>query len=348
MNRFLYDGAGPSERPDSGANITSVIIWVKCYGWKSKILFFKLVKSIMDERDCMILQYLSEDLNLTKAAERLYITQPALTYRIQQIEKQFNARIIVKTGKGIRLTAEGERIVTYAKKMLIDLRNIKDFIESMRNEEEGILRIGVPSYYGLHILPRILGDFLALFPRVQFNVTTGLSDEIYQLLMDEDIHVAIVHGDFQWVDQKFLIQEEHISIIYQGDLDMGNLPSLPRISYKVPKIGKGSMASTHASLSQIIENWWFERYKESPTITMQVDSYETCKEMVKHGLGYAIIPNNFIKNNDQLQSIQLLNINGLPIKRNNWMLYREIALQYPIVDRFVKYFKNVVRKPSQF
>ena len=91
----------------------------------------------MDQRDCTILQYLSEDLNLTKAAERLYMTQPALTYRIQQIEKEFNTRLIVKTGKGIRFTPEGERVVKFARKMLIDLRNTKDFVENMRKKRKG-------------------------------------------------------------------------------------------------------------------------------------------------------------------------------------------------------------------
>jgi DNA-binding transcriptional LysR family regulator len=133
----------------------------------------------MDQRDCTILQYLSEDLNLTKAAERLYMTQPALTYRIQQIEKEFNARLIVKTGKGIRFTPEGERVLKFARKMLIDLRNTKEFVESMRKQEEGILKIGVSSYYGLHILPGLLRDFRNLYSKIQFNVTTGWSDEIY-------------------------------------------------------------------------------------------------------------------------------------------------------------------------
>jgi DNA-binding transcriptional LysR family regulator len=138
------------------------------------------------------------------------------------------------------------------------------------------------------------------------------------LLRNEDIHIAIVRGKFQWFDQKYLMREEDISIIYQGHLDVDHLPSLPRINFKAPKIGNKSVVSTHASLNQIIESWWYERYNEPPTNTMQVDSYDTCKEMVKSGLGYAIIPSSFVNKNDQLNSIPIFNKNGLPIKSHSF------------------------------
>ncbi|MXQ55706.1 helix-turn-helix domain-containing protein [Shimazuella alba] len=62
----------------------------------------------MNEQDCLLMGYLDEERNLTRTAERLYITQPALTYRLQQIEKEFGVSIIVKDKRGIRLTPEGE------------------------------------------------------------------------------------------------------------------------------------------------------------------------------------------------------------------------------------------------
>lgn len=70
----------------------------------------------MDEKDCLILQYLYKDQNLTKAAERLYMTQPALTYRVRQIEKEFQTEILAKNGKNIKMTPAGEYLVSYAKK----------------------------------------------------------------------------------------------------------------------------------------------------------------------------------------------------------------------------------------
>ncbi|SDN24347.1 DNA-binding transcriptional regulator, LysR family [Paenibacillus sp. yr247] len=298
----------------------------------------------MNEKDCLMLQYISEEQNLTKAAERLYITQPALTYRLQQIEKEFGVPIFTKSSKGVKLTPEGEYLVAYAKKNLIDLRNTKDYLVNMRGEVKGNLRIGVFSYFGLHNLPPLLRNFINTYPNVQINVNTGWSDEIFELLVLEDIHVAIVRGEFQWFDEKYLINEGNICIISQEEIAIDSLPSLSRINYKVPKqIGKssGSYVQSHSSLSRTIEDWWYERFKEPPIITMQVDTYETCKEMVKNGLGYAIIPSIFVRPDDGLHVINLVRNNGESIKRNTWMLYRETSLQYTMVNRFVSYIKNL-------
>ncbi|MET1180911.1 LysR family transcriptional regulator [Peribacillus simplex] len=292
----------------------------------------------MDEKDCMMLQYISEEQNITKAAERLYITQPALTYRLRQIEKVFGVPVIMKNGKGIKLTQEGEYLVTYSQKVLLDLRKTKEYVVNMRNEVEGHLRIGVSSYYGLYKLPPILKSFISTYPKVQINVDTGWSAEIFELLLQEDIHVGILKGDYQWYDQKYLISEENICIISQEEINLDSLPSQPRINFK---ISKKTGSYSYSSLSQTIDDWWHERFNESPQITMQVDSYETCKEMVKNGLGYAIIPRTFVNPSDQLYSIDLIRKNGQAIKRNTWMLYRETSLQFTIVERFVNYIKSL-------
>ncbi|MGG0662811.1 LysR family transcriptional regulator [Viridibacillus arvi] len=292
----------------------------------------------MNEKDCMMLQYISEEQNITKAAERLYITQPALTYRLRQIEKEFGVPVIIKNGKGIKLTQEGEYLVTYSQKVLSDLRKAKEYVINMRNEAEGHLRIGVSSYYGLYKLPLILKSFISTYPKVQINVDSGWSHEIYELLLHEDIHVGIVKGDYQWYDQKYLINEESICVISEEEINLDILPKIPRINFKVSKPG-GS--NRYSSLSQTIDDWWYERFNESPQITMQVDSYETCKEMVKNGLGYAIIPRSFVNPSDELYTIDLIRKNGQAIKRNTWMLYRELSLQFTIVERFVNYIKSL-------
>lgn len=292
----------------------------------------------MDEKDCLMLQYLSQDGSLTKAAERLYTTQPALTYRLRQIEKEFGVPVIVKNGKGIKLTQEGEYLVTYSQKLLLFMRNAKDHVVNMRNEVEGNLRIGVSSYYGLYKLPNVLKDFLNQYPKVQINVDSGWSAEVFELLLQEDIHVGIVKGDYQWYDQKYLMSEENICMISREKIDLDSLPKLPRINFK---LSKRTGSFSYSSLSQTIDDWWHERFKESPLITMQVDSYETCKEMVKNGYGYAFIPKSFLHSTDELYWTDLIRKNGQAIKRNTWMLYRESSMQLSIVERFVNYIKNL-------
>ncbi|WP_248929595.1 LysR family transcriptional regulator [Paenibacillus hamazuiensis] len=292
----------------------------------------------MNEKDCVLLQYLMEEQSLTKAAERLYITQPALTYRLHQLEKEFGVPIIVKNAKGAKLTPEGEYLAAYAKKSLDDLNKMKDYITNMRNEVKGTLRLGVASYFGLYKLPPLLKKFKDHYPDVQINVTCALSPEILDQLHQEEIHVGVVRGEYSWHGAKSLLHDESICIISKEALDLERLPELPQIHYKEPKIKAASPAPSR--LSETIQAWWHERYDAPPTITMQVDAYETCKEMVKHGLGYSIVPGVFVSPEDGLHTVDLIRKNGEPIKRNTWMLYQETSLSLAIVDRFVQFMKT--------
>ncbi|MFD0693155.1 LysR family transcriptional regulator [Paenibacillus sp. GCM10027628] len=292
----------------------------------------------MNEKDCMMLLYLAEEQSLTKAAERLYITQPALTYRLQQMEKEYGVPIIVKTAKGTRLTPEGNYLVAFAKKTLIDLNKMKDYITNMRNEVKGTLRLGVSSYFGLYKLPPLLKKFKEYCPDVQINVTSALSPEILDLLHQEEIHVGVIRGEYPWFGSKHLLHDEHIYIISKEEIVLERLPELPHIHYKEPKIKAAS--STNSPLSETIQSWWHERFSSPPTITMRVDTYETCKEMVKQGLGYSIVPGVFVSPQDRLHTLELVRKNGEYIKRNTWMLYREPSLELAIVNRFVHFMKS--------
>ncbi|WP_249860456.1 LysR family transcriptional regulator [Paenibacillus konkukensis] len=296
----------------------------------------------MNEKDCIMLQYVAEEQSLTKAAERLYITQPALTYRLHQMEKEFGVPIIVKNAKGTRLTPEGEYLAQYSKKMLDELGRMKEYIANMRNEVKGNLRIGVASYFGLYKLPPLLKQFRDMYSEVQMNVTCGLSTEIIELLIREEIQVGVVRGEYPWFEGKHLLHDEHICLVSQKELAMEELPSLPQICYKQPRFYAGSYAPL--PFGETVSAWWHERFHEPPLVTMQVDSYETCKEMVKHGLGYTIIPGIFVSPEDRLHKVELFRKNGQPMKRHTWMLYKEHSLQLATVDRFVSFMKEQHRQ----
>lgn len=284
----------------------------------------------MDERDCLILQYIFEEQNFTKAAERLYITPPALTYRIQQMETDFGVRIIEKRGKHIEFTPEGEYLVSRARRQLLELDKVKDYILNMSGEVQGKLKIGVSRVFAYYKLPFILRDFINVFPRVEMNLTTGFSYDIHKLLENEDIHLGIVRGNYKWPEHKQLIKEENICIVSSDKICVDDLPELPRIYYN------------HSRLSNALINyWWYERFNVPPLITMNIDNYEVCKEMVKCALGYAIIPEAFFNPEDKLYSIDLVRKNGKKIKVSTWLMYKKSSLQLTIVDKFVNYIKSL-------
>src|SRR5881394_2029418 len=127
----------------------------------------KGIYGAMNEKDWIILQTIFEEHNISKAAEKLYISQPALTYRLQQLEREFGTMIVARGKRGVEFTSQGEYIAQYARDMILQLRNTKEFVQNMDKEIKGILRIGVSSIFARYELPTILNEFVKQYPNVE-------------------------------------------------------------------------------------------------------------------------------------------------------------------------------------
>ena len=277
-----------------------------------------------------MLDVLYTEKNITKTAQQLYVSQPSLTYRIQQIEQKFNVEIIVRKKTGIEFTVEGERIALYAKKMILELEKLKNQIANTGDTVKGILKLGVSSTFAHYKLPELLKNFLERNPKVEINVKTGWSSEVLQRVQKEDVHIGIVRGEPHWQEQKHLLHTETINVVSTQEIDLNYLPQLPRINYK-----------TDVLLKTVIDNWWQSKYKSQPPFaTMEVDNIHTCKELVKKGLGYAVLPNICLQENESFYTYPLKDANEDTVIRHTWLIYRDELLELSQIRAFIDFAKQ--------
>jgi DNA-binding transcriptional LysR family regulator len=283
----------------------------------------------LDEKDWVALRLLYEEKNISRAAERLYISQPALTYRLKNIEKEFGTSIFFKIRGGIEFTSEGTHLAGYAEEMIIKLQKTKDYMLNMQNEVRGTLRLGVSSNFAQYKLPKILKKFSIKYPLVQFNVNTGWSTEIMNLLDSASVQLGILRGNYEWYGIKTLLHKERLCLISKTEVDLENLPNLPFINYK-----------TDSSLKSLMNGWWHDRFTEPPLVTMETDRQETCKEMVKNGLGVSILPEICMQPSDNLYTYGLSYKNEEHVLRNTWLMYNEESLKLSSVKNFIGFLNS--------
>lgn len=284
----------------------------------------------MEDKDWLLLQTLYEQQNITKTAEILFISQPAITYRIQQLEKEFGIIIIHRGRRGVEFTPQGESLVKYAKDMILQLHKTKEYLLSIDNKVAGTLKVGSTNSLATYKLPHILKKFSTLFPDVEFKVLTKMSSELVNLVFKQDVHVGFIRHELGWPDEKQLLMVENICIVSKSEVHINELPSLSRIVYK-----------TDSSLENTIDNWWKATFSKPPTITMEVDKMETCKEMVINGLGYAIMPDLLLHDIPEIFKYQLKTKYGEPILRKSWMIYRKESMQMALIKAFVDFVKDI-------
>jgi DNA-binding transcriptional LysR family regulator len=284
----------------------------------------------MEYRDWKVIKILFEQKNITRTAELLYISQPALTKRLQQIEKNFGVQIIIRGKRGIHFTPQGEYLVKCANEMLKKLQEINDNIINMDEKVMGTLRIGASYLVTRTKLPRLLKLFKDKYPDVEYSVTTGWSEQVYQSLINEDVQIGLLRGDYMWQEGKSVLFHEPLMLIYYKEINIEDLPNLPRIDYGSDK-----------KLKEMINNWWSDHFTVPPKVSMTVEKSDTCKEMIINGLGYAIIPGEVMDGTEDLFKIELSNKSGEPIVRDTWMFYHEESLDLKLVKAFVDFVNEL-------
>ncbi|MFT9846256.1 LysR family transcriptional regulator [Aneurinibacillus sp. REN35] len=284
----------------------------------------------MEDRDWVILKVLYEEKNITKAAQRLFMSQPSLTKQLRQIEEEFALQIVKRGRRGVHFTPQGEYLARCANDMTQKLREIAEAVRAMENDVAGTLRLGVSNYFTRYKLPRLLKLFQDQYPRVEFKVNTGWSREMGALVANHEVHVGFVRGEYKWSGEKLLLFTDMLCIASRHPIDKNALPQLPRIDYK-----------TEYGFKTIMDHWWMENYTEPPSIVMEVDQVETCKEMVRHGLGYAIMPRLMLEDAEDIHTIDIMIKKGQPVLRKTWMLYHKESLDTNVVRAFIQFMEEL-------
>lgn len=234
----------------------------------------------MNENDLHFLTTLNHERNLTKAAEKLFISQPALSYRIRALEKELGVPLFLRSKSGIDLTPQGEYLVEFASKHYEQILRMKEEIQAIDSEAlVGTVHLGTSLVFTQYELPQIIKQFNDLYPKVKFNITSSHSSNIFTKLNNEEIHVGIIRGDFKWYEEKIELFTEPICIASVHNFLINDLPDLPRIKFVTDPI-----------LYHQINQWWNERYSVESRNIIETSNTGTCIELLKAGVGYAIIP----------------------------------------------------------
>ncbi len=284
----------------------------------------------MDERDWLILHVLYEKRNITKTGQVLFISQPALTTRLRQIEDELGSKLVYRSGKGIHFTPQGEYLAKCSKDMLNRIQEIKDHISNMHEGVRGTLRIAATHYMTKYKLPRLLKLFKISYPQMEFKVNTVWSKNVLNLVNTQEAHIGFFRGEYPWPDEKKLLFEETMCIATTEPILIQDLPKLPRISYR-----------TDGSVQLLIDNWWRENFTVPPFVSMEVDRLDTCKDMVENGHGYAIMPSMILHKADSVYKTHLTDKNNQPIMRKTWMIYQKEVLAINAVKAFVEFSDTI-------
>ena len=166
----------------------------------------------MNNTDWKILIYLREERSINKVAKRLFMTQPSLTYRLSQMEKEIGCPLFIRTNKGVHFTDAGARLFSFAEKELQQYQDMKNYVTHEPNSISGVLRIGASQSFSQSHGPALLKGFVDEYSDIEISLTTDTSDRLVKLVKKEDIHLAIVRGNQEWPESDILLEDASVAL----------------------------------------------------------------------------------------------------------------------------------------
>ena len=224
--------------------------------------------------------------NVSAAARALYITQPALTARLQRLEADLGASLFVRTPRGMRLTDAGAAFLPHATRALDALDEGRGAVETIAGGGTGRLALGAAPALSTYVLPGILARFAAAHPRVRVSVRTGHSEEILELVLSERVELGLVRA---------LRHPDIVSApLYEDRLVLVVRPAHPfaeRGRIRLEDIGSEQLVTFDRTSSYTeLTNALFRGAGVQPSGVMELDNTEAAKKMVQQGFGVALLP----------------------------------------------------------
>ncbi|WP_332649587.1 LysR family transcriptional regulator [Lysinibacillus sp. 54212] len=289
----------------------------------------------MTATEAEIIKVLAEEGNMRKAAERLFLTQPALSQRLQSIEKDWCTQLFLRSQRGLTPTPAGELVIQYAIDAIARREEIFETIQALNSKVHGTLKIACASIVGQNWLPKVLKDFVTLYPDTKISLMTGWSSEIVKALYEGEAHVGIVRGQADWKGKKIHLFRD---MMYLVDKEIQYLEDIytterPFIQFK-----------SDSDYYQEILQWWQRHFNSNPRHQIIVDQIETCKQMAVNGIGYAILPSITLNGEEDVNKIPLTqNEKDVGLTRDTWLIGYESSFELRQVAAFVDVVQDRAR-----
>jgi len=268
--------------------------------------------------------------SVSRAADALFVSQPTLTARLKNLEAELGEALFVRTGRGVKPTEAGLVFRPHAERALRSLREGQAVIAELQRGEAGVLVVGAAPAASTYVLPALLRRFTARAPEVQLVVRTGHSEEVLQMVLQDEVHVGLVrsmhHPDVESVpvyeDALVLVVPALHRFADGGGVGIEDMGSEPLILF--------DRTSSYHELTNAL----FRQAGVLPRSVMELDNIEAAKKMVEQGLGIALLPEVAVTAEVAAGTLAQVPLEGTsPVRRHIVAVRRRSAGPAPAVVR---------------
>ena len=254
-------------------------------------------------------------LSFTKAATELFITQPAVSKHIQELEEKYKIKLFDRTGNKISLTEAGQILLIHTNKIFEIYRDVDFDMSSLINQQRGLLRIGASTTISQYIIPPLLARFHQKLKDIKVNLRNGNTEQIENALLNKEIEIGIVEGQSKnksikytpfLKDELVLVCSSKNPLISKNEIAKEDLLNM---HFLMREHGSGTLEVIEYALKP------FEINLSQLIIEMELGSTESIKSYLINSDCVAFISIHAIEKELKNRELVILDINNLIIER---------------------------------
>jgi len=260
-------------------------------------------------------------MSFTKAAATLFITQPAVTKHIYELEQQYNNKLFERNGNRIKLTRAGEVLLGHAEQLFDIYREIEFDMNALVDKKEGILRLGASTTIAQYVIAPLLAGFHQKFNAIQLQLINGNTEQIERALLKKEIELGIVEGRSknQEISYTEFIKDEIVLVCGKNHPLAGRTELDPELltaaSFVIREQGSGTLEVIDYALKQL------GMAMAELKVEIQLGSTESIKSYLKHSNCLAFISIHAITNELMQGSLRVIDVAGLNIIRDFYFIH---------------------------
>ena len=274
--------------------------------------------------------------SITRAAEKLHMTQPATSLAIREMEEYYHTKLFERSGRGIRVTSAGTRLYPSAARLL----SLYDEMDAeMKNwDTSGRLRIGSSISIGSCILPQLINRFSKKYPELELYVKVDSSDVIEQNILENHLDFALIEGSVhsEKLNSSVFLDDELVPVCSRfhplaGAEDI-ELDSLKKEHFLMREPNSGTRQLADSSFA--LKNFQIKPTWESTSTAALINA-------VSIGLGISILPKRMLEKQLRMHQFASFTIHDLDLKRHYSLIYHENKFVSPTMQEFFDMLEDI-------
>lgn len=279
-------------------------------------------------------------LSFTKAAEELFISQPAVTKHIHELEQQLGMALFERIGNRIKITRAGQVMLKHADDIFTSYRNLEYEINQLKHEQGGLLALGASTTIAQYFIPPLLAQFNQRYPEVAASLISGNTEQIEQALFDKSIQLGLIEGRSKNPVLKYVeIAKDEIALIgnvnynygdTKGPLSASDLKNIPLLMRE------------HGSGTLEVINDELKRLKLKLTdlqIAMYMGSTESIKSYLHHAPCAAFLSLKAVQRELEAGEFKILPVKNFKLVRKFHFIYLQ-GQQDKLAQLFMRFARQ--------